>query len=851
MRLYKFNLSLIFSFSLFLWAITTYSNAQDEVRSFGLEEIVVTAQKREQNINDVGMTIDVATGDALKSAGVTDTFDIGKLVSGFSANMNYYGSPIYTIRGIGFQDTALASPQTVSVSIDQMPIPFAPMASGAILDVERVEVLKGPQGTLFGMNTTGGAINYIANKPTKEFEGGFSIGAASFGEIDVSGYLSGPLSETLSARVAVRSITSDGHYYSYTENKGAGPNPMWASRDDNYTWDDEKGAKDFLNARLSLLWEPSESFTALLRIDNWSDGGDSPMPQYQASWARGPGEFPPLIQNYPVPPNDNRASDWGPCVNSKRTGNENNETGNLDVFGNPENLGNQNWNECTQNEKDNEYTAVSLRMDWDLGNNMTLTSLTSISDYDREEGLEADGTIYQNYEVHLLGEVESQFQELRLSGTFGQTGNWVIGANYESTETKDDFLASFGYATVVPYTFFTVIPFGPTVTFNNQETDTTSFFGSVDFSINDNWAVTLGARYTEQERESVMSNQDSGDGVNATFGNQIITYNQILSGQPVIGGNAVAGGSWVASQEYPFYTSEKGFARELNEDNFSWKLGTTYSGIEDALFWFNLTKGFKSGSFPTIGATTTLQYNPVVQEEILAYELGGKISMLDNRMQLNAAVFYYDYKDKQVVGSTPDPILGPLPTLINVPEAEVTGIDVSIEWYPMEGLRIAPSFTYVDSEVGQYRNWDTFAGGANSGSKNFTGQPFPHTPEIFGKIDVQYSWDLENGSTMYVGANMDYQDETTAGFVDTCQEPGVPCTSDLVDIRGNLTDLRINSRTLIDIRAGMDFGEWQAQIWGRNITDEYYWTQSQSTNDTVMRWTGMPRTYGISLSRDF
>ena len=362
-------------------------------------------------------------------------------------------------------------------------------------------------------------------------------------------------------------------------------------------------------------------------------------------------------------------------------------------------------------------------MDWDLGNNMTLTSLTSISDYDREEGLEADGTIYQNYEVHLLGEVESQFQELRLSGTFGQTGNWVIGTNYESTESKDDFLASFGYATVVPYTFFTVIPFGPTVTFNNQETDTTSFFGSVDFSVNDNWAVTLGARYTEQERESVMSNQDNGDGVNATFGNQIITYNQILSGQPVIGGNAVAGGSWVASQEYPFYTSEKGFARELNEDNFSWKLGTTYSGIEDALFWFNLTKGFKSGSFPTIGATTTLQYNPVVQEEILAYELGGKISMLDNRMQLNAAVFYYDYKDKQVVGSTPDPILGPLPTLINVPDAEVTGIDVSIEWYPIEGLRIAPAFTYVDSEVGQYRNWDTFAGGANSGSKNFTGQP--------------------------------------------------------------------------------------------------------------------------------
>ena len=83
-----------------------------------------------------------------------------------------------------------------------------------------------------------------------------------------------------------------------------------------------------------------------------------------------------------------------------------------------------------------------------------------------------------------------------------------------------------------------------------------------------------------------MSNQDNGDGVNITFGNQIITYNQILSGQPVIGGNAVAGGSWVASQEYPFYTSEKGFARELNEDNFSWKLGTTL--VELRMLYFGL-----------------------------------------------------------------------------------------------------------------------------------------------------------------------------------------------------------------------------------------------------------------------
>ena len=182
----------------------------------GVEEVIVTAQKREQNANDVGMTIDTASGDAITAAGITDTFDLGKLISGFTANMNYYGSVTYTMRGIGFQDTALASPQTISVAIDEMPIPFSAMTGGAILDLERVEVLKGPQGTLFGMNTTGGAINYIANKPTQEFEGGVTLGVARFNEFDVGAYLSGPISDTLSYRLAARSITSDGHYYSYT-----------------------------------------------------------------------------------------------------------------------------------------------------------------------------------------------------------------------------------------------------------------------------------------------------------------------------------------------------------------------------------------------------------------------------------------------------------------------------------------------------------------------------------------------------------------------------------------------------------------------------------------------------------
>ncbi len=159
-------------------------------------DIVVTAQKRSENINSVGMSIQAATGRDLIRLGVTNTADLTKIVSGFNYTLTQYGTPVFTIRGVGFQDTSLAASPTVSVYRDEIPIPFAIETAGAALDVERVEVLKGPQGTLFGANATGGAVNYIANKPTDHPAEGFDASIGRFGRIDLQGYISGPLSET-------------------------------------------------------------------------------------------------------------------------------------------------------------------------------------------------------------------------------------------------------------------------------------------------------------------------------------------------------------------------------------------------------------------------------------------------------------------------------------------------------------------------------------------------------------------------------------------------------------------------------------------------------------------------------
>src|SRR5258706_4583830 len=156
-------------------ALPSSASAQTAPASGGLEEIVVTAQKRSENISKVPMTIEALSSDQLSQAHIQDTADLAKIVTGFQYAEAFTGSPIYFIRGVGFYDTAFASRGTTTIYIDQVPLPLSVFGSAATFDNERVEVLKGPQGTLFGQNATGGAVNYIAAKPTDHFAAGMDV----------------------------------------------------------------------------------------------------------------------------------------------------------------------------------------------------------------------------------------------------------------------------------------------------------------------------------------------------------------------------------------------------------------------------------------------------------------------------------------------------------------------------------------------------------------------------------------------------------------------------------------------------------------------------------------------------
>ena len=189
-----------------------------------IEEIVVTAQKREQGANDVGITLNTFTGAQLKDFGLTAAEDMALLTPGLTVNETAAtGVPLYTIRGVGYQDYSTAASSTVGLYFDEVAIPYTVMSRGLMFDIERVEVLKGPQGDLYGRNTTAGQINFISKKPTADFQAGVTAGIGSYGFIDVEAFASGSLSDTVRARLAARTVQSnEGWQKSATRNDELG-----------------------------------------------------------------------------------------------------------------------------------------------------------------------------------------------------------------------------------------------------------------------------------------------------------------------------------------------------------------------------------------------------------------------------------------------------------------------------------------------------------------------------------------------------------------------------------------------------------------------------------------------------
>lgn len=722
-----------------------------------LDEVVVTAEKRSERAQDVPMSITAVTAEQLDKQGVVSVADLTKIVPGFTYQPSDYGTPIYTIRGIGFKDVAVAVAPAVSVYVDQVPLPYSAMTSGAAFDLDRLEVLKGPQGTLFGQNSTGGAMNFIAAKPTDHFEAGAEATYARFNEADAQGFLSGPLSDTLSARLAVR-----------TEQRDA-----WQESE---TRDADLGVRDFSTGRLLVDWKPSQDLRFEFNANGWLDKSDTQAAQFVEFAPTVPGgyqDLAPALSKYMPAPNNSRIADWDPNTNFRR---------------------------------DDSFHQFSLRSDWDASSGMTLTSITAWSDLKQHAPNDSDGTYLDNFLLTIRAAVESFSQEFRLAGTTPDSRlRWMVGGSYQSDKTRDDQEGDYTASNSGIGTF----RYNDFINSNHQKIDTKAAFGSLDFNLTNTWSAQTSVRYTKYDNHFLGCLFDTGDGELAR------AFSSIAS-------SPIAPGACVTLNPATF-AAVPIVSKDLDESNVSWRAGLNWKPSSESLYYANATKGFKAGGFPTVPGLFPDQFDPIKQESVLAYELGTKQTLLEHSLQLDAAAFYYDYKDKQLIGYVTT-AFGNLPGLVSIPKSRVVGGELNVTWKPVSSLTLTAGGTYVDSRV-----TDNFT--TNDPLNNqvdIQGEAFPNTPRWLFTSDAEYDFHLGAGATAYFGASDTYKGSSYAAF-------------------GDVPLYVLHSYSLLDLRTGVNKGNWRIELWGHNVTNKFYAETVTHVVDTVARVVGMPATYGITV----
>lgn len=787
-------------------AAQTNADAGNET-SQGIAEIIVTAQKRGESINSVGLAITAATGDQIVQKGVTAVTDLVKIEPSLQFSQTQNGTPVLTLRGIGYFEQSLSATPTVSIYQDEVPFAFPIMSKGVLLDVERVEILKGPQGTLYGQNATGGAVNFIAAKPTDELQAGVDLSFARFNEYRASGFISGPLTSTLNARL---SASHDGG--------GA-----WQK---SRTRDDELGDKDTQVVRLLLDWQPSSDFKATLNLNGWWDKSETQAAQlvgfrFQAPQNIGAGD-PSLPASYiPAAPGTAEFAGYPDVVQSL-----------LGAPVNPTNGRQADWQAGTRPRNDMRYLQASLRMDYELSDSLGVTSITSYADFDELNFVDVTGNRVFNHTALIDGHVKSFSQELRLRGTFGDRGNWLIGANYARDKSSEvDTVEEQGSVSYSPVAFG-LPPFFGFGAINSVDAKTYSVFANADYKIAETLQLNAGIRYTKSEQILNGCSTSKFFSVNTL---QTIVSGLLASqfGNP--GGVGVSG-QCVTLGPPPFFLPGN-VRNELKEDNVPFRVGLNWTPIERTLFYATLSRGFKAGSSPALGASNFNQLTPVTQEELLAYEIGVKSSLFDRTLQFNASIFHYDYTNKQQLGRLQDPVYGAVQTLLNIPKSKLDGAEVSIVWQPVEGVTLDGAATYLKSKVTS----DFFNSGPyplGSQTINFRNEPFPYTPEWSLRGGARYDWPLSERVNAFVGADGSYQSKSSAAFgFGQAAATGAP-------------PLIIKAYGILNLNAGIESADkqWRFELFGKNVTDTYYWNSVNYIADSNVRFAGMPATYGARIS---
>lgn len=654
-----------------------------------LEEITVTAQKREESIQDVGIAITAFSGELITALGYENAEEISRMTPGLHyVPLNGGQESQFTIRGViqsDFNDF-IESPN--AVYIDEGYVSNTQGQRFGLFDLERVEVLKGPQGTLFGRNATGGLVHFITRRPTRESEGYFDAQYGSFDQIRVEGAFGGPLSDSLSFRFSGMYNKHDGIqdnlYPALTPIDPFDGAPFVGS---NSGAADDIGSEDAWAIRGQLLWELNDDVEFHVRgFASGSQPSTTPFQQIGTTAVLDPVTMQHVdtvfASNDPLAceilssaggclaggtVNDGDFDDTRPAIGG-------------DLFGFFDPGGFDNLDTSSDHAPDDftdyESHGFTGTLAWNLGENV-LTSVTHYMHFEKQQTLDGDSSPVPLTHVNNNNNTDTFTQEIRLNGELDRT-KWVAGFYYLHINNDNKF--GFDQPSDSPLTqLFTVAStsFEQDV-FVHLITDSYSFFGQVDYDLTDQLTLILGGRIIIEEKE-----------FNFTQPFYLSTNDAAIDDdQAPISSIDLFG---FGPLEYP------DFKGDSSDTLWAGRIGLEYQANEDLLWYAGVNRGVKAGSFngkpQDFTPPLAPEDIPYKEEILLAYELGFKSTLFNGSTSLNASLYYYDYKDYQAFV-----FVGAGGFVQNV-DAEYVGVEVEIFSKPTDNLDLMFNISWIDAEI--------------------------------------------------------------------------------------------------------------------------------------------------------
>ena len=777
--------------------------AEDVSRSSS--EIVVTAQFREQNLQDTPIAITALNAEMIEARGQQNLSEIGASAPNVTlreAPATYGPAVVAYIRGVGQRDTTFALEPGVGIYIDDVYFPTLHGSMIQLVDLERAEILRGPQGTLAGQNSIGGAIKLYSKKPTGDGSGYVEATYGSYQRMELRGAADFALTSNLFARLSGAATQRDGYItrYDYACTHPGTPIPTSAKQNDCKLG--TEGGKKYLAGRLALRWEPTDRITLDVVGDLIEDDSEvGPTTLLYVGRAANPGAVntqngagPAYILNG-VPYGNPTGS---PFISYSPYGNFAQDT-----FSDSPYISYENYADLAPRDGSPAYQApLKAAVDsWGVSGNLAIglsdtLNLVSITGYREYSGLYSSGEGSPFATTSQINRIfHHQFsQELRLSGEVGDIVNWTLGGYYLDKKSRNA-------------TFVTLPPF----MFNEDNSvpaETKAVFANVEVRPIERLTLVGGLRYSDQEKS--------------------FQYGRF----PVPGSTS--------GVTPPAVAPLNGLVNTFEGSRWDYRAVVQYSWTDDFMTYAQFATGFKGGGANPrpFNIAQAVAHNP---ETLEAYEAGFKSTLFDRRIRFNGAAFLNKYDDILVtVSSCPFPGFAPAPCALplNAGKADVKGFELELNAEPVDGLLFEASLAYLDFD---YKEINPVAVSSGIGLED-DGQ---YIQEWQWSAGAQYEIDLGDSGTLTPRLDVNFEDD----FHRNANNVDGPTGGE--DIFGHIEDrLLMNAR--LTYRTADE--NWQLSLEGKNLTDKLYYTDvfdNRGSTASIQGTPGMPRTWAVTLKHNF